>query len=174
MKASAIAAEKRPAPRTFKLEPSDFADTWGSRPPSAVAVGMRLISDAEESEARKVASEAAGALEAGPAVRLDEYNDTLVAGIVGAALCDPNDLRRDPSEIPCPRDMLRSALTSRAIRRLFYEYDLLASDLSPAAPMADDDALVAIVEAIAEAPEALTSRARRLLAAVLDEIDSRP
>jgi hypothetical protein len=169
MKASAVTSTKRAALRVVRLEPADWADTWEDKPREGVAVGLRLVSDEEESFARKRASEAKGEV-AALLPSVDAYNDALVAGIVGAALCSPNDVARDPGCLPIPVETARQALTSRALRRLYHELDAVASEASPSARHIEDEELVALVELLTDDEPKLTNRARRLLAAVLDEL----
>ena len=173
MRASALAKCKRPAPRVVVLEPSAFADTYGGKPAESVAVGLRTISDSEEQEARRFGDEAAEALQldrqASQLAVIDERNDATMAALVGAALCSPNDVTRDPEVLELPRAMVRVALTSRAVRHLYEELELLAADVSPASREATDDELLDLSDLLTE-PTGLTRRARRLLAAALDEL----
>lgn len=174
MRASALAKCRTPAPRTVVLEPSAFADTYGGKPKAAVAVGLRTVSDAEEQEARRAGEEAADALTEGrtsfsPIALLDERNDAVMASLVGSALCSPNDVTRDPECIELPRAMARVALTSRAIRYLFEQLEALVTDVSPASREATDDELFELADILGD-PQHLTRRARRLLAAALDDI----
>ena len=164
MKASAVASTKRKPLRVVRLEPDDFATAWQNRPERAIAVGMRLISDTEENVARAAAVEAVEH----PAVAVAEYNDALVAGIVAAAICDVNDAQRDPEALPCPRDMIRKYLTSKAIRRLYHDLDALVAEASPASRAATDEELDELADLIDGGT--MTTRARRLLAAALDEL----
>lgn len=170
MRASAVVARRRPALRVVRLAPGSFASTWGAAPEGEIAVGLRLVSDAEEGQARREAAASAESVE-GPTGRLDEFNDALVAGIVGAALCDPNDQDKPPRELPLPRDMARDAFTSQTLRRLFNELDALASEASPAAPSADDEDLVALVERLTAEDCLPSNRARRLAAELLRELE---
>ena len=164
MKASAVASTKRKPLRVVRLEPDDFATSWKNRPERAIAVGLRLISDAEENVARAAAVEAVEH----PAVATAEYNDALVSGIVAAAICDPNDAQRDPDALPCPRDMIRRYLTAKAIGRLYHDIDALVAEASPASRAATDEELDELADLIDGGN--VTPRARRLLAAALDEL----
>lgn len=164
MKASAVAQAARRPLRVVRIEPDDFATTWGSRPQGAVAVGLRMLADQDENNARAAALE----LVEHPAMAAAEFNDALVAGIVGAAVCDPNDATRDPEPLPCPRDMVRRALTSAAIRRLYHEVDAMVAECSPASRAATDDEIDELVMLLED--HEVTPRARRLLAVVLDEL----
>lgn len=74
----------------------------------------------------------------------------------------------DPEPIPCPRDMVRVALSSAAIRRLYHEVDAMVAECSPAARAATDDEIDDLVLLLED--HEVTPRARRLLAAVLDEL----
>ena len=170
MKASAVAAQRRPALRVVRLERDAFAASWGAIPEGAIAVGLRLVSDSEESQARRESAALASQAET-LATRIDEYNDALVAGIVGAALCDPNDQAKPPRELPLPRDMARDAFTSQTLRRLFNELDVMAAEASPAAPSADDEDLVALVERLTAEDCRPSNRARRLAAELLREFE---
>ena len=164
MKASALAHEVRKPLRVVRLTPDDFATTWRSKPAAGVAVGLRMISDRDENTARS----AALAVVEHPSLSVAEFNDALVAGIVGAAVCDPNDASRDPEPIPCPRDMVRVALSSAAIRRLYHEVDAMVAECSPSSRAATDEEIDDLVLLLED--HEVTPRARRLLAAVLDEL----
>jgi hypothetical protein len=169
MKASAVLSQRKPPLKVVRLAPEDFAGTWADRPREGIAVGLRLVSDADEAEARHLASETSRDVD-GVLQAADEYNDQLVASIVGAAICDPNDDSRDPPALPIMRDMIRQRLTSRAIRRLYNELDVLAADVSPAAREAGDDEVAELAEFLADPDASISNRARRLLAEVLDEL----
>lgn len=164
MKASAVAREVRKPLRVVRLTPDDFATTWGSRPTAGVAVGLRMIADIEENNARAAALEVVEH----PALSVAEFNDALVAGIVGASVCDPNDANRDPEFLPCPRDMVRRALSAAAIRRLYHEVDAMVAECSPASRAATDEEIDDLVLLLED--HEVTPRARRLLAVVLDEL----
>jgi hypothetical protein len=163
-------SQQRPALRVVRLETGDWSDSWEDKPSVAVAVGLRLVSDDEESFARRKAADL-GADVHGLLPSVDAYNDALVSCIVGAAMCSPNDISSEPECLPLPVETVRNALTSRAIRRLYHELDSLMSEASPAARHIEDDELVTLVEMIAEEPEKLSNRARRLLAAVFDDLN---
>lgn len=164
MKASAVARDVRKPLRVVRLTPEDFATSWKSRPDAGVAVGLRMLSDQDENNARSAALDAVEH----PPLATSEFNDALVAGIVGAAVCDPNDASRDPEALPCPRDMVRRALTASAIRRLYHEVDAMVAECSPSSRAATDDEIDDLVLLLED--HEVTPRARRLLAVVLDEL----
>lgn len=169
MNASKAVVAKRPALRSVRLVPEDWATSWEARPREPVAIGLRTISDYEESVARREAAAQAEATTAGE-IRPDEYNDALMAGVVAAAVCNPNDQTRDPAHIPTPAATLRQALTSRAIRRLFCEWEVMCADASPSAPHATDDDVEELLELLTDENLDLNDRARRFMAALLDEL----
>lgn len=171
MKASEVASQKRPALRVVRLVPEDWSSSWDARPKAGVAVGMRMISDADESQARKDAIEMAAALEnATTDERLNEYNDALMAGVVACAICDPNDIASCFRELPTPQAHVRLALTSRAIRRLFCEWDVMAADVSPSAPHATEDDVAELIDLLLDEDRQLSNRALRFASALLEEI----
>ena len=169
MKASAVRELKRPAIRTVIVKQDEWSSTWEGRPASDVAVGLRTISDAEESDSRRDATDSAAMSDVAE-TQLAEYNDALMAGVVASALCDPNDCSASPRELPEPHVNLRRVLSSGAIRRLFHEWEVMAADASPAAPHADDDEIAELIDLLLDDAQLLSDRARRLASALLDEL----
>lgn len=176
MKASEIAG-RRPS-LVVRLEPGDFSDRWRNRPTVGIAVGLRFVSDAQEGQAREDAARFAANRYAeigDSSAALAEYNDELMARLVGAALCDPNDLAKDPDDLPFPEDMARSALRSSTIERLFRALERARVEFGAAIPIATDDdveRLAALLHAgaLRLVPEHRASRARRFLAAALADL----
>jgi hypothetical protein len=175
VKASAI--PRRAPTVVVRLDPVDFADTYSQRPAGGVAVGLRTISDAQEAQAREEAARSAAhryeEVHDSEAC-VEEYNDALMAALVGASLCDPNDLAKDPDALPFPADTVRTALRGRTIRRLFQELELMRAD-SQARPEADDAALSRVAALLTSGVVAVidptrAGRARRLAAAILDTL----
>lgn len=162
-----------------RLEPIDFADRWGARPDAGVAVGLRFISDAAEGQARTDAARAAAARyheTSDRDVAEAEYNDELMARVVGASLCDPNDITADPESVQFSEDTTRSALRSSTIGRLFRRIELMRIEHGVHAE-AEDDELEEIGDFLATGGiEALddrrAKRVRRLVAALKDAIYS--
>jgi hypothetical protein len=160
-----------------RLEPADFADRWGSRPDGGVAVGLRFISDAAEGQARNDAAREAARKYADTQDRdasVAEYNDELMARIVGAAICDPNDVSRDPEAIQFAEDTTRSALRSSTIARLFRRIEAMRIEHGAHAE-ADDDDLAEISDllelgVINMLDESNARRARRYAAALLETL----
>jgi hypothetical protein len=182
VKFSRVKAERRKPLRTLVIEPTAFCDDWALKPTGSVAIGLRLLSDAQEAEARREA-EQAGAKIAAETKRLDdgieEYNRQLLAAVVINAVCDPNDVEQLPEcvKLSGSPDLCRRIFTSYAIRHLFQEIEKLAVESSPAHLEADDEQLGTVAASIVPMVRALqivdpdrAARIRRYAKFILDDL----
>lgn len=163
--------------RVVRLEPSDVSDTWRSKTKSGIAVGLRLLSDADETSARQnAAREAAAENSADIEATVEQYNSALRSHAVALAICDPNDVEKSHPLFPMAEDSVPEALTSRAITRLFDELEKLQIESSPLFPGADDEevsvlgALLCGDEPLTGLPPEIESRVRRYLGFALSEL----
>ena len=111
----------RQPPGFVLVDPEDFASTWDDRPKSAVAIGVRLLSDEETTQAKVAAADVA-VRQHNEDMRIttELYNDALMSGVVTACMCDPNDYSKRPKLFPIQEEKLtRAVFTSAAIRYIF-------------------------------------------------------
>ena len=166
-----------PASRTAMLYPSDFADSWEGKPTDAIVVGLRLLSDQEETVAKAGAADEAVKLYEEDDLRIEAYNKLLVSAAVAQAVCDPNNVRDPHPAIPMPEDNLGQILTAAAISRLFDELERLQVDQSVIFREATDEELrelahlLTVDQPLAELDRVRSRRARRYVAFLLDELN---
>jgi hypothetical protein len=135
--------------RVITLQPNAFADTWSERPSGPVQIGLRLIPESELHTARAEAAKVAWQLHPESADednRIDAFNDALMCWQVAVATCSPTD-----SRLPfwdCANDAVPMALTSKAIRHVWEQTELLSIEQSPSSREATDDDLAALTRAI--------------------------
>jgi hypothetical protein len=134
--------KRRPAPRTFKLLPEYFAETWGNRPVAAFDVGLRVPGEHDYrcalAEAEKAAAEAREAAEKDPllAPRAEQlaiaaYNSRLILFCVARGICSQHDVAQPHPYFELAEDEIPLALKGEAIKRIFDEIERLAVDQSP-------------------------------------------
>lgn len=147
---AAGASQKRPAPATITLDPEEFAATWSARPVAPIKFGLRLPSEREimtaRAEAAKVAVNLHGADE--PEEREAAFGDALLAFGCARCLCDPLDLMAPHPVLPFADDMVRDALPSAALRRVWDAVERLAAEVSPLVAEATDEDLRGLAAAI--------------------------
>lgn len=185
--------KKRPAPRTFKLRPEHFADTWGKPPTGPFDIGLRVPSEqayrSAVGEAEKAQADAvekalkdptiATAVRAGYHEQLVEiattaYNQKLIDFCVARGICHTLDVNSPHPYFELAEDELPLALKSNAIRRIFDEIELLAVDQSPVFAQINDEEVLDLAELLAiDDPFDIVSpivatRCRRYLKLVLD------
>jgi len=163
--------------KVLRLEPGAFAATWDKAPTGAIAVGLRTISDGEESTARAVAERLVRDeykhRELENAV--DCYNDALMRGIVARALCDPNNSKAPHPILRYDEDALRFMLTPKTFCWLFEELERLQIESSPIHPEATDDDVAELIALLScgDALKALdNSERRRVLRFVRYAVDA--
>jgi len=178
VKAAAVALTRRPPPAKIVIKPGEWCSRWEDKPDRDVAFGLRLPSDDDESRVRREATDSAGERFKGTGdleAATDEYNDAAMALLVGACVCDPNDLRNEPEQLHHPQDTIRHALRSETIRRLYHEIERLKVEESPASIEADEADVVALGDILLDGlPPWLTplaaARCRRHIRYLLDEL----
>ena len=171
-------AAQKPA-RVVVISPAEFSDQADKRPETDIAVGLRRLSETSEQGAMVEAAKRARELWPEGSANEDliaAANEALLCIVVARSLCDPNDVSRGHSAFPAAEDTLPKMLTSRAIRRLWDEIELMAIETSPLQPEATDEQLEALAVDLLTKPQELRllgpareKRVRRLLAFVADE-----
>lgn len=191
--AATSGSARKPAPKTFKIKPEHFADSWAKPPTGPFDVGLRVPSEQAyrnaEGEAQKAQAEAvstalkdpavAAAFKAGDRAQVAElavkaYNETLVTFCVARGICHVLDVSAPHPYFELADDEIPLALKSNAIRRIFDEIELLAVEQSPVFGEIDEFELVELAELLViDDPFEIVSplvaaRARRYLKLVLD------
>lgn len=171
MKFAEVTKGTRPPARTLVLEPWVFADDWGQKPREPICVGLRLMSEADKTRARREAEDFADELHKKRSNDwLDARNDYLVRQVVAVCLCDPNDVSKPSQILPYAEEQVRFALTSRGAAFIFHAYDQYELETSPLEREATDGDLAALGEILLNEPAVFTKAQRRLLAHVLDDV----
>jgi hypothetical protein len=178
---SAFAAQRaafRTPARTKDFPPSIFMDAWQARPTKPTTIGLRVPSDYEYTLARANAAQMAAELHPNEASdgRIDTFNDALVRELCAAGMCSPTNVF-EPF-FPTPEDDVRTKLTSEGAKSVWQEIERLAFETSPVHREADDEEM-ALVSAALVTPEIIdgmpafrAKRIRRLIAFVLDELET--
>lgn len=178
---------RRPAPRTFKLKPEHFTESWSNRPKSVIEIGLRVPGEKEyrtaSMEAEKAQGEATNKALKDPdlASRAGElgikvYNEKLVSFVVARGVCNQLNVTLPHPYFELPDDEIPLALTSRAIKQIFDEIERLAIDQSPVMAEATEIEVLELAELLAiddpfeNLDAAKRSRCQRYLKLVLDTL----
>lgn len=163
---------ERPPAATMLLEPTAYASDYQHRPDEPVAVGIRLLSEADVQAAKAAAARVAVDLYEDERLAEERdlaYNDALVREVVARVACDPNDARNP--FFPGDEEEVRLALTSDGCRAIYDEWEAQAVSRSPLQPVATEEDVAALPATWARAAGLLQGpeqrRMRRLLGAVL-------
>lgn len=164
---------ERVPPRIIEIPVNAWADDWADKPNEPLKAGLRLLSESDIHVARANAAEKATAAHKDSAGRIEAFNDLLMAWAVACALTDPNDTLRPYFESPHENVLL--AFTSRGIRRIWEDLEVLHLEMSPLLDEAEDADVTALADMlaagrVAELDEPKQARIRRLLTHLLDEI----
>jgi hypothetical protein len=129
------------------LPRSAFADVWSGKPAGDVAIGLRVLSEADVQTARAEAAKLAVELhpEDGDD-RIDAFNDALVRWAVARGTTDPNDVRRPYFE--AAEDTVRDALTSHGALAVYEALERLTIETSPLEPPASNDDLHSLADVL--------------------------
>lgn len=174
------AAQHRKAPKTLRIRPERFADTWDMRPKDEIVVGLRVPSDDDEQSARNVASLMADrkvGLTGDAAI--SAYNDALIAAMVSRAICDPNDVLRAHPIFPLADSTIPLALSTPTLKWLFDELERLKIQQSPLFLEITDEETHELVDALCMddpfvgVSEMTAAHARRYLKFALDLMNER-
>lgn len=172
-----LAESAKPA-RVAVLPLSAWASDWHDRPSGEVAVGLRLLSEADTQVC--VASAAREAREAHPEASADDselveaYNAALIRWAVARATCDPNDAAKP--WLDAAEDTIAHALTSSGLRRLWDELECATVEESVTTREVTDLELVELAallvspDELSALPRADARRLRRLAAHMLDTL----
>jgi hypothetical protein len=172
----------RQAPRRVVLSPSAFADDYETRPTADVAVGLRVISEADVQSAkaqssRKVFDElylSRDDKRIDTEKAIEAWNDHLVRFVVSRALCDVNDVTKGYFQF---EDEAGRAFTSATFGKLWDELDILTTSVDPTGHRITDlelAELAAVIDVIPSVtPKAKQLRIRRLAGELLNELAPR-
>lgn len=164
-----------PADGVVVLPVASWSSTYGKRPGTDTAVGLRLPTEAELITAHAEATREADG-RSGEA-RAFRFQEALVCWTLAAALCDPNDARQPLLERA--DEEIREAFPDETLRHLWHELERLRVACSPVRAEATDEEaleLAALLEggALAALSPDVAPRVRRLLRFCLDELTAAP
>lgn len=167
-----------PAPKTVQLRPEQFASTWTNRPAEPVTIGLRITSERDREGASIEAQRSMSDRKLDDAEQARVLVDTYARIIVARGICDPNNVLAPHPLVPLPDDQIARAFPPNTIRSLFDELDVLNVSQSPGYSEASDeeiDRLCTLLtledDPIATLPPRSAARVRRLLWAVLTELE---
>ena len=154
---------KRPMPagRTETLQPEAFLEEYEGRPVSPIVIGLRTPNDTDYARAIACDSDSAAML-----------------SLVATGICDPNDCKRAHMSFPEP-DLQVKHLKPETIRYLFDRIEQLHLETSPIIPLATDEELFLLgdalqngerLDAIETENVARANRIRRLATVVLEAL----
>ncbi len=173
--ASAPVVASRAAPMAVTLPPSAFSAEWSKRPTMPEKIGLRLVSETTNDQARAEATRSADAHYREALNRDSEeyvlhFNGVLIREVLAQACCKPDDVARTYFE-GLPNMMVRAALTEGGVQRLWHGYLELREQLSPLQAPATDDDLEELGVLLTTDARALVSEGdRRILARLLDDL----
>lgn len=176
MRMSGFIERKEKIPRAFiELFPEDFADEWPEKPETSIKVGLRLVPEYEMHKARAVAADKAVKSAAETDVRVEIYNDTLMAWAVAEGTCSQLDVTEP--WMKAAADVIPRALTSRGIRRIWEQLEQHHIESSPLYPEASADDLQRLSTrlvshlGVENFTSAAAARLRKLASFMLSEFD---
>lgn len=165
----------QPAPLVVVLPPSAFAPDWKGRPTEPARIGLRLVSEAVNDQARADATASADRHFQMPLVDVEAYvahwNGVAMRGVLAQAMCQEHDVSESWFR-SMAADAIGVALVERGIQRLWQGYEELRDRLSPLLVPASGDDLAAL-GAILAGPDAVgrvNLGDRRILARILDDL----
>lgn len=174
MKLSKVERDFRPI-RVVAVPPSAFADSWRGKPAVDVAIGLRLISQADADRGQREAErEATGfyaslretPLPQDPATATQVFNEAVVMHAVALGTCNPNNVT-DPFFLAA-QDTVKVALTPEGARRIYDELTILHQGSSPARHAATD-AEARLLGRILLSRSRLDDEDRKLIAYLLEK-----
>lgn len=136
----AVPSKRKPL-RVVTVPPTAFAQNWEKRPERSVEIGLRLIAEADMTQARGEASRRAWQMhpeEQDADNRVDAFNDFLMAWAVACAATDPEDVEQSYFG-SMAQDVVGSALQPHGVRLIFEELQTLIIETSPLCPPATPD-----------------------------------
>lgn len=120
-----------PAARTETLAPDAYLEECEGKPKTPIVVGLRTPNDKDYARARQA-----------------ETEDAFLLELVAVGLCDPNDCRRAHPSFPAPHDQIPIQLKPQTIRYLFDRIEQLHLETSPTIPLASDEELFLLGDAL--------------------------
>lgn len=164
--------------RVLTLPPTIWATTWDSKPMGNVAIGLRLLSEADLVTATAESVREAEKLYPDGG---DEFvvarNGFLLRWMIARGICDPNNADKPSEILPLAEDMVRDALTDRGARWLFEEIERYHAEVSPIHRPVTDEELRTLAQLLSvDSPfegfdPVVEVMCRRLLSFVLQELD---
>jgi hypothetical protein len=157
--------KKRPMPagKEITLKPEAYLEECDGKPASAIVVGLRTPND----------DDYAKALEA-------EDDKAAMFHLVSVGICDPNDCTKKHPSFPFADIQIKKHLKPATIRYLFDCIEQLHIETSPVIPLASDEELYLLGDALQtgeklDAIEAESSqraaRIRRLASAIIEALN---
>ncbi len=162
-------------PLVVSLPPSAWADTWNGKQDVPVDIGLRLISEAEASNARAEAARKARDFHVDPDDedgRIEAYNGNLMVLALARATCQPDNIAEPYWQVA--EDSIARALTPAGIELLYGHLDTLTLAEAPTMPEATDAEIAALARALLDGSAwsgmtgAAGHRVKRLLAVCVD------
>lgn len=166
------------------VPPHIFSEEWDARPKAPVAIGLRLVAEADvfvaRAQARRRANEAFPNLSDSPnelPLWVDAFNDAFLAHFLAFAMCDPNDAAADWEPFRASReDMTRMFVTPDGLRLIYDAWERMRIANDPTQREATNEEISGLVELLEERSDLLgrprAMRIRRLLAFCADELAS--
>lgn len=176
---SKVLAEATPPPATMLVQPSAFHALFEERPTEAVCVGLRALSERDSAYCRGEAYKKALAFHSPDDTdgMIETYNAWAMMYAIVRSVCDPNDIR-EPWDVwgIFGDERIDSILTIEGVKAIYDEVERVRIATSPVRPMADDDDIARLATLAPTALQAIPTwqagRARRLLAFVLEEVET--
>ena len=164
--------------RVLTVPPTVWATTWDKKPAGNVAIGLRLLSEADLVTATaESVKEAARLFPNGGDDFIESRNGFLLRWMIARGICDPNNAEKPSEILPLAEDMVREALTDRGARWLYEEIERYDAEVSPIhRPITDDELrvlsqLLSVDDPFADFDPISELMCRRLLGHVLQELD---
>lgn len=171
-------AEGEKPGRVVTVPPTVWATTWEKKPAGNVAIGLRLLSEADLVTATaESVKEATQLFPDGGDDFIESRNGFLLRWMIARGICDPNDADKPSEILPLAEDMVRDALTAAGARWLYEELERYSAEVSPIHRPIDDDQLrvlsqlLSVDDPFADFDPIAELMCRRLLGHVLQELD---
>jgi hypothetical protein len=151
-----------PSARTETLKPEAYLEEAEGKPLHEVLIGLRTPNDEDYCKAQAA-----------------EDDHAAMLAIVSVGICDPNDCRRSHPSFPFPDQQIPNQLKPQTIRYLFDQIERLHIESSPAVPLATDEELFLLGDAlqngerlgsIEQSSIPTANRIRRLATAIIESL----
>jgi hypothetical protein len=177
------ANSKIPAAKTFLIKPEHFAATWSDKPIDGILLGIRVPSEKEVQGARFEAIKIARSAQVeddspdADTIRLNAFNDALLALAVSSAICDPKDVSANHPFFDMPDELVPLALTPKTIQHIWDLTESLHVEQSPVFAEITPEEEVKLIQLLSEdepyngIDPVSAKRARRFLKFALDTLE---